>query len=324
MTLQKALLIAAISAASLAMAQQRLQPKIEESAAQDVPNQTPVIASSGLSSTSQNLNIGPGDLIAINVFETPELTTLLRVSNSGEISYPLLGNLHVAGLSSGETEQLIAKRLREGRFVLDPQVSVMVREYATQAVSVLGEVRKPGAYPILGAHSLLDVLTAAGGLTNSAGSVVSITPAGSSQPAIVHLNTTPGESWKANPLIAPGDRIEIARAPIVYVMGEVGRPGGFVMTEREKLTLLKALALAEGTKPTAALSKARLLRKTSGGIQDTRVSLKQILAGKAPDIELQDSDLVFVPNSSAKSFAARTAETLIAAASSGAVYGAMR
>jgi polysaccharide export outer membrane protein len=323
--IRRTLLLSLIFATTQALAQQRRHSIAEEaSSAPEVSAERPVAALSGLGSPSPNLSVGPGDLLAINVFDTPELAALVRVSNSGEVSFPLLGTLHVAGLSAVETEALIAGHLRDGGYVLDPQVSILVREYATQAVSMLGEVRKPGPYPMLGSHTLLDLVTAAGGMTPTAGSFVSITHVDGTAPEIVQLNTAPGESWKTNPVIAPGDRIEIPRAPIVYVAGEVGRPGGFVMTDHETLTVLKALALADGTKPGASLSKARLLRKNASGVQNTPLPLKQMLAGRAPDMELRDNDMLFIPNHGAMSFAARTAETLLAVASSSVIYAATR
>jgi polysaccharide export outer membrane protein len=225
----------------------------------------------------------------------------------------------IAGLTTASAEQLITKRLRDSNYVLDPQVNVMVREYATQAVSVLGEVRKPGPYTLLGAHTLLDAIATAGGLTTDAGNTVTITRAGSTQPTVIRLNTMPGESWKANPGVYPGDRIEVDHAPVVYVVGEVVRPGGFSVGNRQKLTVLKAIALAQGFNRTAALNKVRVLRRTGTAIEEQPLAVKLIMKGKAPDIELQDSDVLVVPGSGAKS-ALKSASSIFQAAAQSAIY----
>src|SRR6202140_4263490 len=122
--------------------------------------------------------IGAGDLVEMSVFDTPELSGKLRVSNTGDISLPLVGSLHVAGLKADDVQTLIRRKFIEGGFLKDPQVTVFVVEYATQGVSVLGEVKTPGIYPAFGSHHLLDYISVAGGLTPSAGTTITITRVG--------------------------------------------------------------------------------------------------------------------------------------------------
>src|SRR5580692_4291010 len=113
--------------------------------------------------------IGAGDLVELSVFDTPELSGKLRVSNSGYVILPLVGSIHVAGMKAGDVQNLIRQKFMDGGFLKDPQVTVFVAEYATQGVSVLGEVKAPGIYPAFGAHNLMDYISLAGGLTPLAG-----------------------------------------------------------------------------------------------------------------------------------------------------------
>lgn len=245
--------------------------------------------------------IGPGDLLQMSVFDTPELQGKLRVSNAGNIYVPLIGSLHVAGMKATEAQDLIRQKLIDGHFLKDPQVTVFIAEYATQGVSVLGEVRQPGIYPAFGSHHLSDYLSVAGGLTPLAGTMVSITHAGQSQPAQkVKIFAGAAPQAANNPEILPGDSIFVERTGVAYVVGEVIRPGGFPLDHDGHLTILQAVALAMGTTPTAAKSKATIIRTTPSGKEEISVNLKKVLAAKAPDVKLQDNDILFVPGSATK------------------------
>jgi polysaccharide biosynthesis/export protein len=245
--------------------------------------------------------IGPGDLLEITVFDTPELSGKVRVSSSGDISLPLIGSMHVAGLKTDEMQALVARKLIDGQLLKDPQVTVFMAEYATQGVSVLGEVKKPGIYPTLGQHRLLDYISLAEGLTPLAGTNVTITPRGKpSALTMVRLSSKSSPTESENPEILPGDTIFVSKAGIVYVVGDVGKPGGFIMDQDEHLTVLQALALAQGTNSTAAKSHARIIRKRPSGHEEIPLDLGKILAAKSRDVALQDDDIVFVPASAAK------------------------
>lgn len=258
------------------------------------------------------VRISSGDLIELNVYGIPELKQELRVSSGGRISMPLVGTIAIAGLSSEEAETEIGRHLREGGFVNHPQVSVFVKEYATQGISVLGEVEKPGIYPLLGSRRLFDAISAAGGLTEKAGSVVTITRRLRPQePVLVELFRDPAKAPESNVEIAPGDTILISKAGVVYVVGDVKRPGGFVLDKSATITVLQALALAEGPEPTASLNSARIIRKTSDGHQEIPIQLKRVLQAKAPDVTLQSDDIVFVPASVGKGVARRSLEAIV-------------
>jgi polysaccharide export outer membrane protein len=265
--------------------------------------QGPVPPTPSLPSTFQSggvTPIGPGDLLEVTVFDTPELSGKVRVSNTGDVSLPLIGPMHVAGLKTDEMQSLVARKLIDAQMVKDPQVAVFMAEYATQGVSVLGEVKKPGIYPTLGQHRLMDYISLAEGLTPMAGAWATITARSQTQVTTVALSSKSSPTAVQNPEIAPGDTIFVSKAGIVYVVGDVGKPGGFVMDHDEHLTVLQAIALAQGVNSTAAKKRARLIRKTPEGRQEIPFDLGKVLNAKANDMTLQDDDIIFVPGSAAK------------------------
>ena len=267
------------------------------------------------------LVIGAGDLIEVGLYGMPDFKTEGRVSSGGEISLPMLGRVVVGGLSVEQAAAQIQHDLSQRRLFNDPQVTVFVKEYATQGISVLGEVQKPGIYPLLGERKLYDAISAAGGTTPKAGASVLITRRNDPQhPLQVPLSTGAAKSMKDNVAVEPGDTIVVSKAGVVYVVGDVHQPGGFVMENGNDITVLRAIALAQGTNPNAALDRARLIRKTPQGPQDVPLSLKQILSAKVPDPQLQPDDVLFVPSSAGKSAAKKTAETVLQMATGIAIW----
>ncbi len=261
--------------------------------------------------------IGAGDLLHMTVFDTPELTGSLRVSNRGDVTVPLAGNLKVAGLTVEQAQEVIRERLVQGHFLKDPGITLFVVEYATQGVSVAGEVQKPGIYPTFGAHRLLDYISLAQGLTPLAGTTVTISHRGAAQNAEPVKLTG---RMTTNPEILPGDTIFVEKAGIVYVVGDVGRAGGFPMTHDERLTVLQALALAEGANRTAAERSAKLIRESPAGRQEIPINLRKIVSARAPDLALQDQDILFVPSSLGKSAIKRGLEAAVQAAVGVTIY----
>ena len=266
--------------------------------------------------------IGPGDLLHLDVFDVPELTQEVRVTDAGDATLLLLGPLHLDGLTAAEAQTLIETRLRKGNFILDPHVSVMIREYGTQGVSVLGEVKKPGIYQVLGTRTLLDIISEAGGTTPFAAQEATVKRRASLEKFTASLSNDPGQLLAHDVELRPGDTVIIPKAGIVYVLGDVGRPGGYVMQNSGRLTLLQAVAMAQGVNRTAARSQTRLLRKTSSGVEETRLDLKHVLENRAPDLPLEPEDILYIPPSAAKSIVMRTPE-LVQSASSAAVYAAV-
>jgi polysaccharide export outer membrane protein len=266
------------------------------------------------------LQISAGDLLDVNVFDTPEVSTKLRVDETGEVTLPLAGVLPVTGLTAEQAGRAIEARFRDTDVLKDPHVSVTILEYATQGVTVLGEVKNPGVYPLLGGHGLLDLISTAGGLTTSAGKAVTVNHrADPNHPVIVNVDSKPGSSAALNVSVWPGDTIVVSHAGIVYVLGDVGKAGGFLIENNDRLTVLQAIALAQGTNRTASLNHTKLIRKTGTGHEELPMPLKQILADKAPDQMLADGDILFVPSSAAKN-ALRDLEAILPSAAGASIY----
>ncbi len=267
------------------------------------------------------LLIGEGNLLDVTVYGVPELTQQARVNEKGAIYLPLVGYIPVAGLTGEEAQAAIEKQLVDRGFLKNPHVSVLIKEYTTQGVSVAGEVTKPGVYPVHGVRRLFDMIAAAGGLTDKSGRRVAITRRHRPQEVeVVTLSREPSEFAESNVQVYPGDTIVVSRAGVVYVVGEVTRPSGIVMHQNEGMTVLQAIAMAEGTKSTAALDGAKLIRRTGKEPQELPIPLKQILLGKSPDVALQADDIVFVPNSKGRSAAKKTLDAIVQIAVGLAVF----
>jgi polysaccharide export outer membrane protein len=266
--------------------------------------------------------IGPGDLIEVSVYGAPDYIKDVRVGSTGEITLPLAGTVKVGGLTPVRAEALIAKRLSDGNFFNHPRVSVLEKEFTTQGISVLGEVQKPGVYQLPGPRRLFDAISAAGGTTPRAGNTVSLFHRSESQKAeVVTISYDGKSSSQSNIDVYPGDTVVVSKAGVVYVVGDVRLPGGFVM-ENSHMTILQAYAMAQGAGPSAALDRTQLIRKTGpeSHPQETLISLKNILSAKSPDFNLQPDDILFVPTSAAKVAGRRTLEAIVQTASGMAVY----
>jgi len=294
-------------------------PEVRAGAPASGPLTTPVAARS--TGSPQDLLIGAGDLLEVSLYGVPDFKTDVRVNSSGEISLPMLGAAAVSGLSVEQAETLIERKLSQKGLFNNPHVTVFEKEYATQGISVLGEVQKPGIYPLLGSRRLYDAISAAGGTTPKAGRYVLITRRNDPQRSVrAPLLTGAPESMENNVPVKPGDTIVVSKAGVVYVVGDVRQPGGFVMENGNDITVLKAIALAQGTNPNAGLSAARLIRNTPEGPKDVPLSLKKILTAKAPDLQLQPDDIVFVPSSAGKGAAKRGAEAILQMATGVAIW----
>ncbi|MGO9370171.1 MAG: polysaccharide biosynthesis/export family protein [Terriglobales bacterium] len=257
---------------------------------------------------NSNVNLGIGDLVEITVFGVPDLSAKVRISGSGDVYLPLINYVHVAGLTTDEAQALIEKRLEDGGFVRGPHVSIFVDESASQAITVLGEVARPGPYPAIGDRRLFDIISAAGGLTDKAGHNVTIEHRSDPDKRVeLQISSNLADDTKDNVEVYPGDTIIVSRAGIIYVVGDVNHPSGFLI-EDQTLSVLKALALAGGSTRTSALGKTRILRQTPTGVQEIPVDLKKVLYAKAPDLPLVKGDILFIPGSASKAAAYRTAD----------------
>ncbi len=246
--------------------------------------------------------VGPGDLLELSVFDVPELSKSVRVTGDGELDLPLIGKMQASGKSAAALAAIIAERYRKGNLVLDPQVTIRILEFATQGITISGEVQHPGVYPDFGPKSLNEAIALAGGMTAQADIHVQIMHRSSHTEQSIRvplegLRTSADE----NTPIYPGDSIYVPRAGIVYVLGDVTRPGGIVMRNGQ-LTVLEALSESQGLKGTAKLQDAFILRKQGESYDRIELPLKRYLKGKEGDLELRGGDVLVVPASGVKVF----------------------
>ena len=264
------------------------------------------------------ITLGPGDLIDLTVFDVPELVLKVRVDANGVVSLPLMGDVKLAGMTVRDAQRFIARELVEHQMVKEPQVSLFIEEFATQGITVYGEVNTPGIYPLMGPHHLYDVISAAGGLTLKSGRTVTVLHVGQrDNPQVVVLAN---ESVNENPVeyanvpVYPGDTVIVSKAGMVYVLGEVNKPGAFLMEDNTSISVLKATALAGGTTKLASLKGSMILRKSLAGTTQTRIPLDKIYHGKAADLQLHAEDIVFVPLSNVRNYGAMGLQGAIQAA----------
>jgi polysaccharide biosynthesis/export protein len=348
-------------------------------------------------SSPHEYTIGNGDLLSVSVFDVPELTREVRVSQSGTISIPLVPTrLHVAGLSESQAEQMIADVLQSNGLVSHPEVGLVVKEHKSRPITIVGAVAHPMVYEADQSVTLLQVLAEAGGITNDAGDTIIVnrgpspsfvmvptpepispTPPGAvlsersspeDAPAVDEKNATPnakpptfpsaGEmaqnspppanstdsqgttlpsgniitinlndlletgDKKSNILLQAGDIVTVPHAGIVYVLGAVNRPGGFVLAnDRNQLTTMKVLALAGGLTKIAKLDHAVIIRKDVQGKQtETEIDLKQVLNQKAEDIQMRGSDILYIPDNRTKEFLLQALQLSLAIGTAVAIY----
>ncbi len=350
--------------------------------------------------TPHEYTIGSGDLLSVSVFDVPELTREVRVSQSGTISIPLVPTrLHIAGLTETQAEQVIADVLQANGLVSHPEVGVMVKEHRSKPITIVGAVQHPMVYEADQSVSLLEVLAEAGGITNDAGDTIIVTRAHSAAfvmvpspepispsapgaapsaesstqdaPALSDKDTTsnpnhpafpsatelaqnsPPPANSTNPTSSPGttapsgniitinlnellergdtrnniplqagDVVTVPHAGIVYVLGAVNHPGGFVMSnDRSELGTMKVLSLAGGLTKIAKLDHAVIIRKDGQGKQtETEVDLKQILNQKAEDIPMRASDVLYIPDNHVKEALFMALQVSVAVATAVAIY----
>jgi polysaccharide biosynthesis/export protein len=265
------------------------------------------------------VKLGPADLIEVNVYNVPELTSKVRVSRSGDVYLPLIDYVHVDGLTQEEAQTLIEKRLSDGGFVRSPHVTIFVDEAASQGVTIIGEVLKAGIYPDVADHKLYEVISEAGGFSPTASRKIAVIRRNQPDPIRIELPRNLADDLSGNIDIMPGDTITVPRAPIIYVVGDVGRPAG-LLVDNGTLTVLQALALAGGTNHTAKLGGARIIRKTSAGMTETPVHIKQMLEAKTPDVTLQADDILFVPISAGRVAADKSLQAAMTLATAVGIY----
>lgn len=260
------------------------------------------------------LKLSVGDLVEMSVYNVPELNTKARVATNGDLYLPLVSHVHVAGLTIEEAQELIEARLTDGHYLKEPHVALFVDEYSAAGASILGEVLKPGVYPVLGQQHLFDLISVAGGLTEKAGHGIVVTHRSDPTNSFtIPMTRSLADNAKDNIQIYPGDTIIVQKADIAYVVGDVARPSG-ILIDRGTLTVMQAVSMAGGTNRTAKMSGAHILRHNAAGVTDVPVQLKKIQQAKIPDMAMQPDDILVVPSSAGKILGGRTLEAAIQAA----------
>ncbi len=285
-------------------------------------------APSAAAANTTSYILGPEDLITVRVFAADDIPDKpAQIDNNGTVTLPMIGQVHAAGLTVEQFQANLVTAYK--KYFKDPQVTVQVNEFHSQPVSVAGNVTTPGVVQLRGNRNLMEVIGQAGGLRADAGDSVLITRNMSEGPipvagaftdpsgkySVAHIDiraVMSGKQPEGNILIKPHDVITVPRARMVYVLGNVTRPGGYVMTENETMSITQAVALAGGWDHTAALSAAKVLR-ADGGAEREQIPLdvKKIMQNKSPDLQLKPDDILYIPNSLGKQMGARGLEAAI-------------
>lgn len=273
--------------------------------------------------------LGPNDQISVSVVELPEFSgKSYRVDEDGTVSLPLLGRVKAGGLTLTQFEQSLYTALQ--RQVLTPHLTANVVELRSHPVSVLGAVTSPGTQQVQGEKSIFDVIAAAGGLKPEAGEIVTITRHAAEGPLNLPnevVDKTAGRSSaelrvrdivelrdpRANIQVRANDEISVSRAPLLYVIGNVHKPGGFTLSQGRPVFALEALSLAEGLAPNAQPGSARILRRGPGteAREQIPINLKKILAGKEKDIQLSPDDILYIPDDASRRARTKVLETAL-------------
>ena len=302
----------------------------------------PLYASDTVTSPKANQSyvLGAGDQIVLHVVDLDDIpATPIRIDPNGFIDLPLAGRVQASGLTIEQLKTLLAAKL--SRYITSPNITINLTDGQSSPVSVIGAVNMPGVHQLDGPARLIQVISMAGGVRADAGSAVIVTrearwgrlPLASAttdqtkgfSTARLSLDSLMGaKDPSQNIVILPEDVISIPKAELVYVVGDVKKAGGFQLSSHNSMSVLQALSLAEGYGPSASPKAAKIMRPEdtdASKMQEIPVNLQKIFDGKAPDVALQANDVLFVPNSVAKSSARRAAEVVLQTASGIAIYG---
>lgn len=287
------------------------------------------------SQTGNDYTIGSGDVISVSIPEAPEFGGRFRVSDSGTVDIPgLASSVNAAGETPTELARSIRQALIDAKQLRDPKVTVFVDEFHGRRITVLGAVTKPAVYPLDHRTTVLEAVSMAGGSLPGAGNAVTIvrgkasaeatgTAVGSVQ-IIDLVRLSRGEDPAANVEVQSGDVITVSAASIVYVVGAVVKPGGFVMSNPSAgISVVQAVAMAEGFNGVAATNRAVIMRQSTNEMarQEIPVDISQMIGGKSADVLLAPNDILYIPESGAKKALRAVGQVALAAAEGVAIYG---
>jgi polysaccharide biosynthesis/export protein len=262
--------------------------------------------------------VGPDDLLAVSVYDSPELTRTVRVDADGNIRLPMLKDpIQVQGMVPSQLESAIAKTLTRGKVLVDPIVTVTIVEYQSRPVNVVGAVKNPLVFQATRPIPLLDAIARAGGLREDAGSdiVVSQQVVRDGKP-VRNTETIPvrklidGADPSLNVMLHGGEEVLVPEALKIYVVGNVKKPGAYPIKNDEETTILQLLALSEGLTPFSA-KVAYVYRRAPGGTKtEVPVELAKIMKRKSPDVPLQANDILYIPDNKGQRLTAQTIDRL--------------
>jgi polysaccharide export outer membrane protein len=246
----------------------------------------------------------------------------VRVAESGNIQLSLIGEVHVASMTTVEAAHQIESILLAKNLMKYPSVTVSVNSYETENVSVSGQVNHAGAVQVTTPRSAIDLITLCGGLTDYADRHILIRRKGSNTDTVsFYYSNDPATAIKNDVQVNPGDTVMVPKVGIVYVLGDVGRPGGFPITSPDsRMTVLEAVSLAGATNHTATPSNARLVRKTADGYQDIHLQISKMQKGKEPDMDMRAGDVIYIPFSYLKNALSLGSSSIFSSAVSAAIY----
>ena len=280
--------------------------------------------------------LGPEDELQITGPELEELNNkTVRVDGEGDIQVPLVGRVHVGGMTVQQSEQELDKHL--STYIRHPQVAIDVKEMRSQPASILGAVNSPGVHQVEGHKTLLEMISMAGGTRADAGYSIRITRQiewgciplpgatldASSRFSIAQVNLQDiieAKTPEENIQIFPHDVVSVPKAELVYVTGAVKKSGGFILGEHQSMSVLQAISMAEGLGSAPDTKHAKIVRTTADNREEIPVDLKKILQGKAKDVAMQGNDILFVPDNTGKRVALRVMEAAIQTGTGLAIY----
>jgi polysaccharide biosynthesis/export protein len=319
------LLIPVLIFATMVSAQDASVPAVSSSEAEKkvvpAPSQSSTNSSPGpLLVRDESLYVlSPGDLVEFSVYGVPELTQKVRINGNGDVNLPLVNFIHIGGMRLEDAQAKIEQAYRDGNYIKNSHVTLLVAEYGS-GVEVMGEVARPGIYPVFGSRRLFEILTLAGGTTAAAGRNVTIVNRANHTLRTVLLSNDPEKAIEADVQVSQGETIFVSRAGLFYVVGEVLQPSGFVMENKTDYTALRAIAMAHGPTKFARLSGAQIVRKDGDGVTAIPVQLDRIMKSKAPDVKLLPEDIVYVPTNKSKVIGVQATQLAISLATYAAIY----
>lgn len=267
-----------------------------------------------------DLKLSQGFLLGLNVLDDPDFTGLFRVDEAGNMALPILGSIHVAGKTVPQAREEISKNLLDRGILRDPQVELNVVEYTAPQVTILGAVASPGVFPLLAPEGLADVLALAGDSTILAGDRIEITTPNGGKSQTVHYFRGMDTKLLNSVIIQPGDAVHVEQAGVIYVLGGVNRPGGYVMQENGNLSVLQAISIAEGTAQTASVKSIYIMHRNEDNTNAwLELPYRKMTQGKVADVQLHTNDVLFVPTNHFK-VTFLSASGVMAAVGSASIY----